>query len=385
MFAYYTNIFIITNLTLIILIYLVHENARMPKIQKRRFYHTYCAIMGASIAEWLGIILNGAPMWTRYIHIFVKVVGYLLHPLIAYFFFIQIREKGWVMEHFQMNIVLAFIFMLLSLPFGSIVYVDDHNYYHHGNLYFLYSIIYIFMLILLIIGFLKYGRKHRHHNDISLILISLLVIGGSVAQQLGEKLARTFFLSVSIAAVLLFVHYEEYYQQEMDEDDEKKTILLEKDALTNLYSRYAFNQMLRQYAVEKMEEKFSIFVIDINGLKTLNDSKGHEAGDALICAAALSIENAAFPYGKVYRTGGDEFVVFLDTSFYREEEFIKKMNDNFIDYSKPLNFHLSAAVGSVQIKDYPDLTLEQLVDIADKRMYENKKKYYLENHTERRF
>ena len=245
MFAYYINIFMMTNLTLITLIYLVHENARMPKTQKLRFYHTYCAIMGASLAELLGIVLNGAPMWTRYIHIFVKVVGYLLHPLIAYFFFIQIREKGWVMEHFQMNIVLAFIFMLLSSPFGSIVYVDDHNYYHHGNLYFLYSIIYVFMLILLIIGFLKYGRKHRHHNDMSLILISLLVIGGSVAQQLGEYLARTFFLSVSIA-VLLFVHYEEYYQQEMDEDDEKKTILLERDALTNLYSRYAFNQMLRQ-------------------------------------------------------------------------------------------------------------------------------------------
>ena len=78
MFAYYTNIFIITNLTLIILIYLVHENARMPKIQKHRFYHTDCAIMGASIAEWLGIILNGAPIWTRYIHIFVKGFNFIL-------------------------------------------------------------------------------------------------------------------------------------------------------------------------------------------------------------------------------------------------------------------------------------------------------------------
>ncbi len=66
MFVYYTNIFIITNLTLIILIYLVHENARMPKIQKLRFYHTYCAIMGASLVEWLGIVLNGAPMWTKW-------------------------------------------------------------------------------------------------------------------------------------------------------------------------------------------------------------------------------------------------------------------------------------------------------------------------------
>lgn len=41
-----------------------------------------------------------------------------------------------------------------------------------------------------------------------------------------------------------------------------------------------------------MEEKFSIFVIDINELKTLNDSKGHEIGDALVCAAALSIDEA---------------------------------------------------------------------------------------------
>ena len=387
MFEYFTSIFMITNFTLVILTYLVHENARLENVQKKSFYRTYAVVMLASVAEWVGLILNGAPSYLKTLHILVKVVGYLLHPAIAYCFFIQIEEEGWIKSHFRMVFSLAVGFMAASFPYGWVVYVDKNNYYHHGPLYFVYSIIYLLMLGLLIIGFLRYGRKHRHHNDISLMLIAILVVAGSIIQQKNSYYGRTFFLTLAIASVLLFVHYEEFYQQQMDEDDEKKTILLEKDALTGLYSRYAFNKLLKQGVVDRLENENYIIVIDINGLKKVNDTRGHEMGDALICAAAIAIDEAVRTHGKVYRTGGDEFVAVLDTSSYQIDEFIEEMKKGFRKYEKSLklsmSYHLSASVGWVCVKEHPNLSFEQLLDIADKDMYENKKRYYEENHIKR--
>ncbi|MBR5705734.1 MAG: diguanylate cyclase, partial [Deltaproteobacteria bacterium] len=56
-------------------------------------------------------------------------------------------------------------------------------------------------------------------------------------------------------------------------------------------------------------EDLAVFSIDVNGLKTVNDSLGHDAGDELIRGAADCISAAFGQTGKCYRTGGDEFVV----------------------------------------------------------------------------
>ncbi len=51
--------------------------------------------------------------------------------------------------------------------------------------------------------------------------------------------------------------------------------------------------------------------MDINGLKCINDSLGHAAGDELICAAADCMKECFQNYGNVYRIGGDEFVIIM--------------------------------------------------------------------------
>lgn len=219
MFEYYTAIFFISVATLIILALLVKENGRLTAEQKRSFRLTYLIVSLAALMEWLGLLLDGAPLCTRYLHIIIKCAGYILNFSIASFFAIQINEKGWVKKHLRNFMCIAVVILIISLPFKAIFYVDGNNIYHHGKYYYVYSVIYVIMWFLLLIGFLNFGRKYERHNIISMICISLLVLVCTIIQQfINIKGIKTCFLSVSIASVLLFIHYEEFYQQKMDEE-----------------------------------------------------------------------------------------------------------------------------------------------------------------------
>ena len=80
------------------------------------------------------------------------------------------------------------------------------------------------------------------------------------------------------------------------------------DPLTGVFSRLAYHESLEQYAAS-VPADLTVFLMDINGLKGVNDALGHEAGDELICGAAQCITQAVGDRGKIFRIGGDEFVV----------------------------------------------------------------------------
>ena len=83
---------------------------------------------------------------------------------------------------------------------------------------------------------------------------------------------------------------------------------IELDGLTSLYNRNKYIQLLAAHRHQILKNVGSIY-LDLNRLKTVNDQKGHEAGDALICAAARTI-GKIYP-NQAYRIGGDEFVVLV--------------------------------------------------------------------------
>ena len=68
-----------------------------------------------------------------------------------------------------------------------------------------------------------------------------------------------------------------------------------------------------------------MFSVDINGLKTVNDTLGHEAGDELICGAARCIEATLGTWGKCYRTGGDEFIVLAEMDWTETQEALARL------------------------------------------------------------
>ena len=172
----------------------------------------------------------------------------------------------------------------------------------------------------------------------------------------------TFFLASEIASYQMF---------------DRLKILSSMDMLTGVYNRNEMNNRVDHLSEEGNGGKpIGIVFADLNGLKIVNDSEGHLAGDLLLKNAALLLQNI-FMGNEIYRAGGDEFMVLIEDSDPKvlewQVERIKKQSEAYHN----VNF----AVGFCWEKDGKDI--RNALKIADKRMYEDKKRYY-ELHPERK-
>ena len=122
-----------------------------------------------------------------------------------------------------------------------------------------------------------------------------------------------------------------------------------------------------------------VFLIDVNGLKAVNDKLGHSAGDELIRGAANCIYAALSHYGKCYRTGGDEFVVIANMSDESVEEALGLLNDLTKKWQVGKEMGLSLSVGCAKVSDNLNSNITELVNLADENMYKEKAEYYEEN------
>jgi diguanylate cyclase (GGDEF)-like protein len=161
-------------------------------------------------------------------------------------------------------------------------------------------------------------------------------------------------------------------------NDEKHTLFVKSnvDELTGLYNRRAYEDDIAEHKDTVTEKNFVFVSLDVNGLKTVNDSMGHIAGDELLIGAATCIKRCFGPYGKVYRIGGDEFAAML---FVKEQELLKIKRD-FEDvtahWSGEMVKSLSISCGYIK-KDETDITsVHEMANMADKKMYEAKAAHY---------
>lgn len=147
------------------------------------------------------------------------------------------------------------------------------------------------------------------------------------------------------------------------------------DVMTGLYNRTYFQETLDQLDKEQ-RDSVSVIVADLNGLKRINDTHGHRAGDAIIRRAAEVLKSAFDGQSVVARVGGDEFVVIMPGADRQAAEeaiehlgVLVEMNNKY--YREP---DLSISLGAAS--SHPGLPLEKVVSLADEAMYRKKGQYY---------
>ena len=146
--------------------------------------------------------------------------------------------------------------------------------------------------------------------------------------------------------------------------------LSEIDQMTHLFNRNKYDQMIKEY-FPKIKQIAVIFW-DINGLKALNDTKGHEAGDYLITIIAKTIFTIAGNNRYAYRIGGDEFVMIIENPENNEIKLLlDEWNKNMDSMNNSSKIPLSASVGYALGKG---CDIEQIIKQADEMMYEEKRK-----------
>ena len=125
-------------------------------------------------------------------------------------------------------------------------------------------------------------------------------------------------------------------------------------------------------------EQYAILVVDLNGLKRVNDTLGHEAGDQMIVALSHILRNSLPRSSVICRWGGDEFTALL-TGVSREllDQHLQVLFANGESYNLdhpelPVHF----AVGTALSSEHPGLSKAQLFQQADEDMYRNKQLWY---------
>ncbi len=157
-------------------------------------------------------------------------------------------------------------------------------------------------------------------------------------------------------------------------------VLANKDALTSVRNKNAYDA----YAIElesKMrggDLRFAMLMADLNHLKRINDTYGHESGDIYIqrcCKLICEI----FDHSPVFRIGGDEFVVVLQGQDYENRDaLIRKARDTFraasLDKSLQPWERCSVSIGVSEYQPDTDSRLEAILARADKNMYTEKER-----------
>jgi diguanylate cyclase len=145
------------------------------------------------------------------------------------------------------------------------------------------------------------------------------------------------------------------------------------DALTGLATRTLFMERLTQaigYAKREAQKDFAVLFIDLDNFKRVNDTLGHQAGDALLTDVARKLKANTRETDMVARLGGDEFVILLERlqSPQQVKHFAKRILEH-LHFDIPTlegNIQVSGSIG-IAVYDPRFSTAEELLASADKR------------------
>ena len=148
------------------------------------------------------------------------------------------------------------------------------------------------------------------------------------------------------------------------------------DQLTGGLNRMSYGTALSELSSMPLHDDFVYVSSDLNGLKQINDTLGHLAGDELIGGASKCLCQILREYGKVYRIGGDEFAALIRAEMTSLDTIMGRLNKLTKDWKGKAAKELSLSVGYASHREFPDASLKELSKTADKRMYDAKRVHY---------
>ena len=155
--------------------------------------------------------------------------------------------------------------------------------------------------------------------------------------------------------------------------------LANKDALTGIRNKMAYDEELKKltWEMESGQDRFGLAIVDLNFLKRINDTFGHDKGNVAIRKLCYIICHV-FAHSPVFRIGGDEFAIILKGSDYENvdaliaeyyEQEAKMARDETLEYWEKI----SAAIGYSLFDRMLDSSVESVFKRADAAMYEKKR------------
>lgn len=208
-------------------------------------------------------------------------------------------------------------------------------------------------------GFVAMGREHQklHQQTMSLLL----------AADAGEPISTQLYDEFDNALERLQLEIQAL-ERELEDS------LYNRDSLTGAISRLNILPALReqQELIKRLAQRCYIAMVDLDDFKAVNDRHGHLGGDRVLTAAAQYLMKRLRPYDKVFRYGGEEFLLCLP---HAEMELSHDRIDGLraglaaleINIGEERPIHISASFGLTLLD--PNTPVEESIDHADKALY----------------
>ena len=280
----------------------------------------------------------------------LTVMNYALPPLILVriillFFRLDVRIL-------YLPAVANLVLCSVSVFVGVVFSFDETNHFHRGPLGYVPFIIDVLYLV---------------------YIVYLLICSGLAAER-EERAVIGFFALTGIFIILLPLYFsidmEKWIAEVLTVDVVLYYIFIlhqvaKRDTLTKMLNRQSY------YAdLDKFEDRISAMIlVDMNGLKEINDKEGHIAGDEALCVIADCMFRTVSGGQRAYRIGGDEYVILC---MRQEEEKVKETVEKLrtalgkTPYSCAIGYAMAA----------PGREADALYIEADKMMYQDKNEYY---------
>lgn len=154
------------------------------------------------------------------------------------------------------------------------------------------------------------------------------------------------------------------------------------DPLTEIYNRHSLEEIAGRFIshARRLKGSLSLLLIDVDRFKDVNTRFGHLTGDMVLADTAALLKSSVRGSDAVFRYGGDEFLVILaDTSRTGATKVVERISASLLEWNETGNlegFELSLSIGVSEWSD--GMTLDQLLDEADREMYAAKASHTLD-------
>ena len=366
--------FLINNFLLLCIALVLVGNAIVRYKQHARISLYTILLMANTLLIAIVVLLNNYCKSQNYVlaATIFTVLGYCLRPICIFFIIMmtgRVSSKGkYFFLYYLPLIINTLIYTLAFIPATKayvVYYVPSENGLLFNGGFVRYSshiISGLYLIYLLYFSFTQINSKHIGHG-VTILSCSLFVVLAVVIESFFNPNGDIELLNNTIAVSALVYYLYLYIER------------TQIDTLTGLFNRETY-----YHDVEKMDRSITgVIQFDMNGLKYINDNYGHLEGDRALSTIASVISKAAKRNMYVYRLGGDEYIILCHNG--TEEDIIETVT-RFKELISKTEYHCSYGY-SYRSKN-KEVTVTDLLKEAEKKMYEDKERFYKNSSFERR-
>lgn len=276
------------------------------------------------------------------------------------------------------------IFLTLFAVFTTVLHFTNIEHYPRFLSYF-----HVFGAVaLVLVGITSIDKKRKRDLSDKMLYVGLVALTITIALDLIRFNLQKYmfqdnemltFSIIQVGALIfiisLLISYICYVYNIFVEVAEQEwlTERVYHDELCGIYNRTKCNEVFNE--LNKASGDYALVNLDLNGLKTINDTLGHAKGDELLKEFSNILQSAFAGVGEVFRMGGDEFLVVVrEEQFSRMEQSLNRMVKMEQRRSGELSFTIDSSYGVAKASDCPGEMTERVYTLADQRMYEMKTK-----------